>query len=73
MQLKLGKIEPDYFRNKFGADILREFAPALQSLQSESLLTVSNGSIRLSREGLLRVDALLPTFYDPKYRNARYT
>ena len=29
--------------------------------------------VRLTRDGLLRVDQLLPVFYAPEYRNARYT
>ena len=73
LQLKLGRIDPAYFRTKFDADILLHFGPALENLQDKKMLTVGNGSIRLSREGLLRVDSLLPEFYDPKYRNARYT
>ena len=31
------------------------------------------GPITLTREGLLQVDRLLPTFFDPAYRGARYT
>jgi oxygen-independent coproporphyrinogen-3 oxidase len=73
LQLKLGRIDPAYFQTKFDADILLHFRPALENLQDKKMLTVGNGSIRLSREGLLRVDSLLPEFYDPKYRNARYT
>ena len=70
---QLGRIDPAYFRTKFDADILLHFGPALEKLQDKKMLTVRNGSIRLSREGLLRVDSLLPEFYDPKYQNARYT
>ncbi len=73
LQLKLGTIEPEYFRDKFQADILQDFRSALERLRDKSMLMISNGSVRLSRQGLLRVDSLLPEFYDPKYRGARYT
>ena len=73
LQLKLGVVEPEYFRDKFQADILQDFRPALDHWRDKNLLMVDNGSVRLSRQGLLRVDSLLPEFYDPKYRGARYT
>ena len=37
------------------------------------MLEVDGNEVRLTRDGLLRVDLLLPTFYAPKYRNSRYT
>ena len=37
------------------------------------MLTLDDDKIRLTHQGLLRVDQLLPEFYAPKYRNARYT
>jgi oxygen-independent coproporphyrinogen-3 oxidase len=73
LQLKLGVIQPAYFGEKFGANILEHFGPAFQQLQSEGMLEVSEDEIRMTRTGLLRVDQLLPNFYAPKYRNSRYT
>ena len=73
LQLKLGALEPQYFQDKFQVNILQEFRSTFEHLQKKNMLTVSNGSVRLSRQGLLRVDSLLPEFYDPKYRGARYT
>ena len=73
LQMKLGRIEPSYFRDKFDIDVLREFAPIFERLQDKKMLTVSNGAVRLTRQGLLRVDTLLPEFYDPRYQGARYT
>jgi oxygen-independent coproporphyrinogen-3 oxidase len=29
--------------------------------------------VRLTRAGLLRVDGLLPRFFEPEHRNIRYT
>jgi len=73
LQLKLGTLPVTYFGEKFGADVLAEFAPAWQKLEDEGMLRVEDGRIELTRAGLLQVDRLLPSFYDDKYRNARYT
>lgn len=73
LQLKLGRIEPGYFRDKFSVNILSEFAEAFQRLEDAGQLHLREGEITLTRKGLLQVDQLLPQFYEPKYRNARYT
>jgi oxygen-independent coproporphyrinogen-3 oxidase len=73
LQLKLGRLDPGYFREKFEVDVLNEFAPVFERLQHRKLLTVRDGAVHLTRPGLLRVDTLLPEFYDAKYRGARYT
>jgi len=73
LQLKLGRLDAGYFRDKFQVDPLAEFAPVWSRLAADGLLTVGAGEARLTREGLLRVDTLLPEFYDPRYRGARYT
>ncbi|HYN22051.1 MAG TPA: coproporphyrinogen-III oxidase family protein [Thermoanaerobaculia bacterium] len=76
LQLKLGSLALPYFRDKFGVDVLTEFAPAWEQLQAEGMLrhgAGNAGKIELTRAGLLQVDRLLPSFYDDRYRNARYT
>ena len=73
LQLKLGRIETAYFQNKFGVNILHQFGEAYQKLRDYEMLDFDSQSITLSREGLLRVDQLLPEFYHDKYRNSRYT
>ncbi len=73
LQLKLGRIETSYFQNKFGVDILHRFGETYQKLREDNMLSFDSQSITLSRQGLLRVDQLLPEFYHKKYRNARYT
>jgi hypothetical protein len=37
------------------------------------MLVPGSEEFRLTRQGLLQVDALLPRFYDPRYRSIRYT
>lgn len=75
LQLKLGEICPSYFEEKFGADILTQFADAYRNLRDDGMLTFDRGAdeIRLTQRGLLQVDALLPAFYAPEYQNTRYT
>ena len=38
-----------------------------------TVLKIGDGRVQLTRQGLLQVDLLLPEFYAPEYRNARYT
>jgi len=73
LQLKLGRIGSEYFRKKFGVEILDEFRSAFGALEAERMLEIDGDEVRLTRAGLLRVDQLLPVFYAPDYRNARYT
>jgi oxygen-independent coproporphyrinogen-3 oxidase len=73
LQLKTGRLHPDYFRNKFGKDILSNFADGFGQLQNDGFLTVANGDIELTRAGLLQVDRLLPAFFEPEHRGTRYT
>ncbi|HEX5719445.1 MAG TPA: coproporphyrinogen-III oxidase family protein [Thermoanaerobaculia bacterium] len=73
LQLKLGTLPVTYFGEKFGTDVLAEFAPAWEKLEEEGMLRVEGDRIALTRAGLLQVDRLLPSFYDDQYRNARYT
>jgi oxygen-independent coproporphyrinogen-3 oxidase len=73
LQLKLGTLAASWFRDKFGTDVLAEFAPAWRTLAGEGMLRVEGDTIVLTRAGLLQVDRLLPSFYDDRYRNARYT
>jgi oxygen-independent coproporphyrinogen-3 oxidase len=72
LQLKTGHLEPAYFRAKFGTEILTEFAEGFGALANEGQLTISDNTIKLTRAGLLQVDRLLPTFFDPMYRSSRY-
>jgi len=73
LQLKLGAIDTAYFRAKFNVDIINRFAAAFSGLRDEGLLNFDPSSVTLTHEGLMRVDQMLPDFYEAKYRNARYT
>lgn len=74
LQMKLGQLDLDYFRDKYATDPLARFESAFARLAEQGFLDEMNGErVRLTRRGLLQVDTLLPEFYDEKYRNARYT
>ena len=74
LQLKLGSIRPSYFAEKYGADILQRFQAEFASLRSDGYLLEANENVvSLSREGLLRVDTLLPRFFKPEHVGIRYT
>ena len=74
LQLKLGRVRPGYFSAKYGTDILRRFHDPFASLKAEGYLAAANDDqVTLTREGLLRVDVLLPRFFLPEHVGVRYT
>lgn len=73
LQLKTGRIELGYFKQKFGTDITVEFADAYKKLMGEHMLERQNGSITVTHDGLLRVDSFLSEFFEAENRNIRYT
>jgi oxygen-independent coproporphyrinogen-3 oxidase len=73
LQLKWGSIEFGPFQEKFGVDVLMRFTGVLKKLGEEGWLETSPAGIRLTRAGLIRVDALLPRFFLPEHRGIRYT
>jgi oxygen-independent coproporphyrinogen-3 oxidase len=73
LQLKLGKLDARYFRGKFGVEIIEEFDEAFRSLVREGLAELDGDHVRLTRPGLLCVDSFLPRFFEPEFRNVRYT
>jgi oxygen-independent coproporphyrinogen III oxidase len=72
LQLKTGHLDTSYFQKKFGVDVWSEFRPVYESLEEKSLLQRQNGTIALTRRGLLEVDGLLPNFFEPELRTVRY-
>jgi oxygen-independent coproporphyrinogen-3 oxidase len=73
LQLKTGRLDAAYFRGKFGVEIAAGFADAFESLASDGYAEIDGDAIRLNRQGLLRVDALLPRFFESQHRNLRYS
>jgi oxygen-independent coproporphyrinogen-3 oxidase len=73
LQLKLGQIEAEYFRQKFECEIFETFEDGFAALESAEMLTRDQETAQLTRQGLLQVDSLLPHFYSDEYRDLRYT
>lgn len=73
LQLKRGYLNVDYFRRKFGVEILDEWNDVWRSHADEGMLTVNGDRIELTRQGLLHADALLPPFFEPEHQGVRYT
>jgi oxygen-independent coproporphyrinogen-3 oxidase len=72
--LKKGRLDTAYFSAKYGVDIVQHFAPQWASLRADGYLAQANSrDVRLTREGLGRVDSLLPRFFLPEHTNIRYT
>lgn len=72
LQLKTGRLDRDYFQQKFGTDILKEFGEGFRQLEESGNVTIPGNTIELTPAGLLQVDRLLPTFFEPDYRGSRY-
>jgi oxygen-independent coproporphyrinogen-3 oxidase len=74
LQLKRGRIRPGYFAEKFGVDVSQQFDGQWRELQRQGYLGERSADwIYLSRDGLLRVDMLLPLFFRAEHRHVRYT
>src|SRR6476620_357968 len=64
LQLKTGWLDTNYFQKKFGIDVWNEFRPVYAQLEEKSLLARHNGTIALTRRGLLQVDHFLIDFFE---------
>jgi oxygen-independent coproporphyrinogen-3 oxidase len=73
LQLKTGWLNANYFRRKFGVEILHEWRDVWRQYSEDELLSIDGDEIRVTRSGLLRVDALLPVFFEPEHQSVRYT
>jgi oxygen-independent coproporphyrinogen-3 oxidase len=72
LQLKTGTLDTDYFQKKFAVDVWDEFRPVYENLKENDLLRRDNGTIQLTRPGLLQVDHFLLEFFEPELRTVRY-
>ena len=72
LQLKTGSIDTGYFQKKYGVDVWNEFRPVYEELEENSLLERQNGTIALTRRGVLEVDSFLKDFFEPELRTVRY-
>jgi oxygen-independent coproporphyrinogen-3 oxidase len=73
LQLKKGHLDESYFSKKYDVDIVDEWRSTWEEYVREGYAMLEEGRVSLTREGLLRVDALLPAFFQPEFRDVRYT
>jgi oxygen-independent coproporphyrinogen-3 oxidase len=73
LQLKLGWVNGNNFREKFHIDIFERFAGPIAHFAKQGLLARNGDELALTREGLLRVDRMLPAFYLPEHQHVRYS
>jgi oxygen-independent coproporphyrinogen III oxidase len=71
--LKRGYLDVAMFRDKFGVDIRQQWSDIWDRYVQEGRVTIEGDSIKLTREGLLRADALLPAFFEAEHQGVRYT
>ena len=72
LQLKFGEVSIDTFQSKFGVDIRKAFEEPLYTLMAEGYLLCTPHAVRLTCQGVLQADRLLPFFYDREFKDARY-
>jgi oxygen-independent coproporphyrinogen-3 oxidase len=73
LQLKLGEVRREPFRARFGIDVVERLAEPIARLVRHGWLTVDDDAVTVTRDGLLRVDRLIPTFYLEQHRDVRYS
>ena len=71
--LKKGQLDRQYFRDKHGVDIVEEWPNEWQQHVDDGYAVIHDDRVELTREGLLRVDGLLPVFFEPGHQGIRYT
>jgi oxygen-independent coproporphyrinogen-3 oxidase len=73
LQLKRGYLNGEYFQAKFQVDIFEHWREVWEEYVDAGWAVLSAGRVELTRQGLLRVDGLLPAFFEPEHRDVRYT
>lgn len=79
LQLKKGFLDVGYYQSKYSENIYDHWQSEWDELVTEGFAELDRDSdhvvhkIRLSMDGLLRVDGLLPRFFEEHLRGVRYT
>lgn len=72
LQLKLGRVETVYFLSTFGVNVTERFREPLRQFSQRGWLSIDADAVTLTRQGLLRVDRLLPAFYRSEHCGLSY-
>ena len=73
LQLKRGFLDTNYFRDKFHVDVRANWSETWSAYRDRGFVEEADDRILLTRSGLLRVDELLWAFFEPQFRDVRYT
>ena len=73
LQMKLGRVSQQYFRDKFGVNVGERFRQQFDDLRLKNLIGEQGDWLVLTREALLKVDTLLHAFFLPQHKGTRYT
>jgi len=73
LQMKLGRVSQQYFREKFGVNVGERFRQQFDDLRLKNLIGEQGDWLVLTREALLKVDTLLHAFFLPQHKGTRYT
>jgi len=60
---RLEGIDLDEFRERFGTDLLKFYAPEIERLVEGGLVEIAESHLRLSEEGMLVADAVMAEFF----------
>jgi oxygen-independent coproporphyrinogen III oxidase len=71
--LKRGFLNLAQFREKYGVDIRQQWSEVWDEYAAAGWVRLHDDTIELTREGLLRADALLPAFFEQEHQGVRYT
>jgi oxygen-independent coproporphyrinogen-3 oxidase len=72
LQLKLGRVALAPFHGRYGVDAARRFQEPLNRFAGQGWLTVDEDAVRVTRQGLVRIDSMLPAFYLPAHQGVSY-
>jgi oxygen-independent coproporphyrinogen-3 oxidase len=73
LQLKTGRVEREYFQQKYHKDIQQEFKTQYRSLADDGWLKLTDDGAELTPAGFLQIDRHLPVFFEPEHIGTRYT
>ncbi len=71
LQLKLDRLDRAQFHRRFQVDVFDRFAAPLERCVEQGWMQVDGDTFLLTRDGLLQVDRLIPTFYLPEHQGIR--
>jgi oxygen-independent coproporphyrinogen-3 oxidase len=71
--LKRGYLAFAPLNEKYGVDVYEQWKSVWEDYIAEGLMERTDEGVKLTRDGLLRADSLLPRFFEPEHQGIRYT